>query len=78
MIPEVPKVCEYADVFQDIMGLPPRRVVEFSIDVIPSTSPISRAPYRLAPTKLKELKIQIEKLVKEGLGCTCFVCQEEG
>lgn len=47
--------------------------MEFGIDVIPGTSPILKAP-----TKLKELKIQIEKLVKQGLRCTCFVCQEEG
>lgn len=78
VIPEVPKVCEYADVFQEIPELRPRRVVEFGINVIPSTSPISKTPFRMAPTKLKELKIQIEKLVKQGLGCTCFVCQEEG
>ncbi|BFG14617.1 hypothetical protein CerSpe_008910 [Prunus speciosa] len=78
MIPEVSKVCEDANVFQDIPGLPPRKVMEFGIDVIPGTSPISKAPYKMAPTKLNELKILIEKLVKQGLGCTCFVCQEKG
>ncbi|XP_021816914.1 uncharacterized protein LOC110759188, partial [Prunus avium] len=63
---DVPKVSLYQDVFQDIVGLPPRRVVEFTIELIPGTSPISKAPYRMAPTELKELKIQIDGLVAQG------------
>lgn len=63
---DVPKVSLYQDVFQDIVGLPPRRVVEFTIELILGTSPISKAPYRMAPTELKELKIQIDDLVAQG------------
>ena len=48
---------EFPDVFpEDLLGLPPDREVEFSIDLIPSTAPISKAPYRMAPAELKELK----------------------
>ncbi|GJV89866.1 putative reverse transcriptase domain-containing protein [Tanacetum coccineum] len=40
---------------QDLPGLPPTRPVEFQIDLIPGASPIARAPYQLAPSKMKEL-----------------------
>ncbi|XP_073129371.1 uncharacterized protein [Henckelia pumila] len=50
-------VNEFPDVFPDeILGLPHVREVEFGIDMIPGTSPISRAPYRLAPSEMRELK----------------------
>ena len=49
-------VCEYEDVFQDeLPGLPPRRVVDFSIELHPGTSPISITPHRMAPVELQEL-----------------------
>ncbi|XP_061998922.1 uncharacterized protein LOC133716220 [Rosa rugosa] len=62
----IPVVSEYADVFQEIPGLPPKRVMDFTIDVIPGTSPISKAPYRMAPAELQELKVQIEGLLAQG------------
>ena len=37
-------------------GLPLEREVDMSIEVLPGTTPIFRAPYRMVPTKLKELK----------------------
>ena len=50
-------ICEYPDMFpEELPGLPPIREIEFTIDLVPETSPISIAPYRMAPTKLKELK----------------------
>ena len=49
VIAEIAVVSEYEDVFQKIPSLPPRRVVDFAIDVIPGTGPISKAPYRMAP-----------------------------
>ncbi|XP_061998945.1 uncharacterized protein LOC133716243 [Rosa rugosa] len=56
---------EYADVFKEIPGLPPKRVMDFSIDVIPGTAPISKAPYRMAPAELQELKVQIDGLLAQ-------------
>ena len=53
-------VCEYSDVFpKDLVSLPPHREIEFSIDLVPGTAPISMAPYRFVPAKLSELKIQL-------------------
>ncbi|KAA3480503.1 DNA/RNA polymerases superfamily protein [Gossypium australe] len=59
-IKSVSVVCEFPDVFlEELPGLLPVREVEFSIDLIPGTTPISIAPYRMAPTELKELKAQL-------------------
>ncbi|KAA3484029.1 RVP_2 domain-containing protein [Gossypium australe] len=45
----VPVVCEFPDVFpEELPGLPPTREVEFGIDLLPGTTPISIAPYRMA------------------------------
>ena len=53
-------VCEYVDVFPDeLLGLPPRRVVDFGIELHPGTSPISMTPHRMALVELQELKIQL-------------------
>ena len=50
-------VCEFSDVFpKDLPGLPPDREVEFSIELEPGTTPISRHPYRMAPRELAEMK----------------------
>nr|GFD09240.1 putative reverse transcriptase domain-containing protein [Tanacetum cinerariifolium] len=53
------KVQEYmakgCHVFLDLPGLPPARPVEFRIDLIPGAAPVARAPYRLAPSEMKEL-----------------------
>ena len=49
-IEEIPVVREFQDVFPgDLPGLPPHRVVDFHIDLVPGATPISRAPYRMAP-----------------------------
>ncbi|XP_058741647.1 uncharacterized protein LOC131614034 [Vicia villosa] len=61
---EIPVVCEFSNVFpKDVTSLPPKREVEFSIDLIPGTAPVSIAPYRMSPVKLRELKSQLEELL---------------
>ncbi|GKD58010.1 hypothetical protein Tco_1295519 [Tanacetum coccineum] len=42
---------------EDLPGLPPTRQVEFQIDLIPDAAPVARAPYRLAPSEMKELSV---------------------
>ena len=53
LVDEIPVVREFP---YDIAGLPPEREVEFTIDLIPGTEPISIPPYRMAPIELRELK----------------------
>ena len=53
----IPVVCEFDDVFpEELPGLPPQREIDFRIELILSTQPISKTPYYMAPTELKELK----------------------
>jgi len=60
----IPVVHEFEDVYpHKVPGLPPSREVEFSIDLVSGISPISMAPYRMAPAKLVELKKQIKELM---------------
>ncbi|KAA0041109.1 hypothetical protein E6C27_scaffold128G00120 [Cucumis melo var. makuwa] len=64
---DVPVVKEFLDVFpDDLSGLPPDREIEFTIELLPETAPISQAPYRMAPSELKELKMQLQELVDKG------------
>ena len=64
---DIPIIKDYPDVFpEDLPGLPPEREVEFTIDLAPGTALISKAPYRMAPLELKELKIQLQELLYKG------------
>ncbi|GKA28643.1 putative reverse transcriptase domain-containing protein [Tanacetum coccineum] len=57
---DVPVICDFPKVFpEELPGLPPLRQVEFRIDLVPGAAPITRAPYRLAPSEMKELSIQL-------------------
>ena len=63
----IPIVREFPDVFlEDLPGIPIDREIEFSIDLLPETSLISKAPYRMALTELKELKEQLQELLDKG------------
>nr|GFC31348.1 putative reverse transcriptase domain-containing protein [Tanacetum cinerariifolium] len=50
----------------DLSGLPPTRPVEFQIDLVPGVAPVARAPYRLAPSEMKELAEQLKELSDKG------------
>ncbi|GKE47806.1 putative reverse transcriptase domain-containing protein, partial [Tanacetum coccineum] len=64
---DVPIVWDFPDVFpEDLPGLPPTRQVEFQIDLIPGAAPVARAPYRLAPSEMKELSEQLKELSDKG------------
>ncbi|GKB27971.1 putative reverse transcriptase domain-containing protein [Tanacetum coccineum] len=64
---DVPIVQDFPDVFlEDLSGLPPTRQVEFQIDLIPGAAPVARAPYRLAPSKMKELLEKLKELSDKG------------
>ncbi|KAH9665582.1 Endonuclease [Citrus sinensis] len=64
---DIPIVREFIDVFpEDLPGLPSDREVEFTIELVPGTTPTSRATYRMAPIELKELKVQLQELLDKG------------
>ncbi|GKC77243.1 putative reverse transcriptase domain-containing protein [Tanacetum coccineum] len=64
---DVPIVRDFPEVFpEDLSGLPPTRQVEFQIDLIPGVAPVARAPYRLAPSEMKELSEQLKELSDKG------------
>jgi hypothetical protein len=56
-IEDIPMVRELQDVFpQELPGMPPYREIKFTIDLIPGTSPIAQAPYKMGPKELVEYK----------------------
>ncbi|KAI3738440.1 hypothetical protein L2E82_28472 [Cichorium intybus] len=64
---DIEVVNEFPEVFPDeLPGLQPERQVEFRIDLVPGASPIARAPYRLAPTEMRELMSQLQELLDKG------------
>ncbi|GJV93344.1 putative reverse transcriptase domain-containing protein [Tanacetum coccineum] len=64
---DVPIVRDFPKVFpEDFPGLQPTRQVEFQIDLVPGAAPVARAPYRLAPSEMKELSEQLQELSDKG------------
>ncbi|GJV02342.1 putative reverse transcriptase domain-containing protein [Tanacetum coccineum] len=57
---------DFPDVFHDdLPGLPLQRQVEFKIDLVPGATPVARAPYRLAPSEMKELSNKLQELLEK-------------
>ena len=50
----------------ELLGLPPQRVVDFGIELHPGTSPISMTPHMMAQVELQELRVQLHKLLDKG------------
>ena len=79
---------DFPDVFpEELPGMPPDGCVEFIVDLIPGTTPISRRPYRVAPHELAELKTQLDASLAKGFirpssspwGCpVLFVTKKDG
>eukprot|EP00253_Pinus_taeda_P014588 PITA_14588 len=60
----IPIIQEFTDVFpEEIPGLPPRRNIDFTIELVPGAAPVSRAPYRMSIPELTELKMQLQELL---------------
>ncbi|XP_035543106.1 probable LRR receptor-like serine/threonine-protein kinase RFK1 [Juglans regia] len=63
----IPVVEDFPEVFvNELPGLLPDRETEFKIELEPATTPTHKAPYRMAPAELKELKVQLEELLEKG------------
>jgi hypothetical protein len=88
---KVPNLEDYAvledfeDVFKEVLGLPPKRDIDFSINLMLGAAPVSKTPYIMSTPELKELQMQLEEASEEGvympkcvtLGCPSLVCEEE-
>jgi hypothetical protein len=57
---------EFEDVFKEVPRLPPKRDIDFSINLIPRASLVSKNPYKMSTPELKELQMQIEEILKKG------------
>ncbi|GJU72761.1 putative reverse transcriptase domain-containing protein [Tanacetum coccineum] len=64
---DMPVIRDFPEVFpKELPGLPPPRQVEFRIDLVPGAAHVARAPYRLAPSEMKELSVQLQELLEKG------------
>ena len=63
---EVRVVWDFPDIFEEIPGPPPKREVEFRIDLVPGAAPVAKSPYRLAQKELEEMKKQLQALMDKG------------
>ncbi|GJT52404.1 putative reverse transcriptase domain-containing protein [Tanacetum coccineum] len=69
---DVPVVRKFLEVFpEDLPGLPPTRQVEFKIDLVLDAAPVARAPYRPAPSEMRELSTQLQELSDKGFIRPC-------
>ncbi|GKG42503.1 hypothetical protein Tco_0476801, partial [Tanacetum coccineum] len=67
---DVPVIHNFPKVFpKELPGLPLPRQVEFRVDLVPRVAPVARTPYRLAPSEMKELSIQLQELLEKGFIC---------
>ena len=63
----MPVVKDYPDIFpEELPGMPPDRYIEFLIELLPGTGPISKRPYRTPANDLEEIKKQIKELLEKG------------
>ena len=57
---------EFRDVFpEEILGLPPKRDIDFTIELVPGAAPVSKAPYRMSTPEMLELKMQLQELLEK-------------
>lgn len=66
---DVEVVCDILVIFQEILGLPPLRVVEFRIDLVSGATTLSKATYRMAHKLFDEIKKQLVELMEKGYMC---------
>jgi hypothetical protein len=69
MLEYIQVVPQFPDVFpKDLPGMPPEIAIEFKIELQPGTAPIAKAPYKMSPLELIELKVQLQDLLDK-----CFI-----
>jgi hypothetical protein len=63
VLEDIRVVQDYPNIFlKELPGMPPDHDIEFLIELLPGTPPISKRPYRMPVNELVELKKQIAEL----------------
>jgi hypothetical protein len=57
---------DFEDLFQEVPRLPPKKDIDFSINLIPRATLVSKSPYRISMSELKELQLKLEEILKKG------------
>jgi hypothetical protein len=57
---------EFECVFREVLGLPRKRDIDFSINLMSGATPVSKTPYRMSTPELKELQMKLEELLNKG------------
>jgi hypothetical protein len=60
---------EFEDIFKEIPRFPPKRDIDFSINMMLGATPVSKTPYRMSTPYLKDLQLQLEEILKKGYIC---------
>ncbi|GJV92627.1 putative reverse transcriptase domain-containing protein [Tanacetum coccineum] len=64
---DVPIIRDFPEVStEEFPGLPPPRQVEFQIDLVPGVAPVTRAPYRLALSEMRDFLVQLQEPLEKG------------
>ena len=57
---------EFRDVFPDeIPGLPPKRDIDFTIELVQGAAPVSKTPYKMSTPEMLELRMQLQELLEK-------------
>jgi hypothetical protein len=65
-IEDHPVLMDFEYVFWEIPGIPPKRDIDFSIDLVPGATPVPKTPYIIDILELKELHMKLEEILKKG------------
>nr|GEZ49229.1 putative reverse transcriptase domain-containing protein [Tanacetum cinerariifolium] len=67
LLEDVPVIRDFPEVFpNDLPGILTPRQVEFRIDLVPGVAPVACSPYRLSPSEMRELSVQLQELLEKG------------
>jgi hypothetical protein len=57
---------EFKEVFQEVPGLPPKRDIDFFVNVMHGAAPVSKSPYIMSMSELKEMQLPLEEILRKG------------
>ena len=63
---ETPRLEDFHVFPNEILGIPPKRDIDFTIEFVPGVAPVSKTPYRMSTLEMIELKIQLQELLEKN------------